>query len=293
MKKLILFILFFLFCFTGNAQFPYVFPGEPGGHNYDDTLLNTRAILAKAGIREITVHKNAREGKRKAFMTNRMLIDPTGGLISTKWCWLKPKTDSIRCMTDSIIYDAKAKEMILLLAVSANGVSGFDFRTEFINDSVTKMTARGMFASPTANDSRFDSTVDFNYFNKERQLTASVHVNHNDSTFAWYKYGPYGFADTIFYFYPKALQKHMPTMDVFRRFERDGLVIIQNWSNYSVRKWIYNEAGQCIRYSSLRHKTRSNDVIVYYDYNEDGTLSEVKVEKGDKATVKYYYSYSK
>ena len=284
-----------LLCFINpeaKAQDAGIFVTNPGWFVYSDTSINKREVLAKLGIKEIKIYKNAPQGKRKAIIINRKLINSDGRMVSTTLYIHRPNTDTIQVITDSFIYNTQQKEKIQLLFINPDGTSYGSFKTKWINDSVAQTIYTGLVGNLSNRESQQVTLLDLYYYNNKGQLIKSVIGGNEDSSIIiLYKYNEEGLLDTEITNYNSPGIEIQKT--VYQRFERDGLKIVQIISNRCIYKWIYNEAGQCIQYIAFRHKYAKDDVSAIYSYNKDGTLSDIKVKKGENALEKYYYSYSK
>ena len=293
MRKLIFVIM--LLCFFNpkvKAQDGGIFATDPGWFGHCDTLLNKREVLVKLGITEIKIYKNAPQGKKKAIITNRKLINSDGRMVSTTMFIYRANPYKNQTVTDSAIYNTQAKETISLINVSADGTSYSTYKTRWINDSVVQGIYTGLVGNLNNRESHDTTLLDLYYYNNKGKLIKSVIGGNEDSSIIiLYKYNEEGLLDTEITNYNSPGIEIQKT--VYQRFERDSLKIVQSRTNSCVYKWIYNEAGQCIQYISFLHKYAKDDVSAIYSYNKDGTLSNIKVKKGENALEKYYYSYSK
>lgn len=296
MKKILLLIL----ALTSSAyaelaaQGRYVFPFNPESSKWNDTMLNKKEIVGRERIRRIDVYKNAPEGRRGAVLDNTKYYDELGRLTAVLSYLPRKGTDSVICLADSVIYNDATGETLLLCGILGNKQPYLTTRTERLNDSVIKETTVGTFAGPGLTEPKLDSHFCYTYFNKKGQKIRKFFDYGNGSTTEYYKYNQEGIIDSVIS-YDDAMSKifNRPSIEVYKEFWRKGLRIMQNVNWFCVNKWIYNERWECIEHWSAGHKDPSMDVKVYYSYTNEGLLDEVKVKRGNKDRIRYYYSYSR
>src|SRR5215204_4768714 len=104
------FFLFFtslILSIDGFAQFPhYLMPGPViGSVSFGDSLLNTREILQKAGIKKIYAYHTSSE-KLKTYRSQTSVVNENGDIESVTTCF--PKNDHTNtewCHFDTVFYD--------------------------------------------------------------------------------------------------------------------------------------------------------------------------------------------
>src|SRR5687768_4986652 len=107
MKKVVFLFPIILFVhFTGFAQFSFhVFPMGVSGDAYADTILNTRAVLLKAGVKQINAHQTLPE-VTKTFASKTVQLNKDGQIDKMTICFARNKeTNFTLCVYDIIFYD--------------------------------------------------------------------------------------------------------------------------------------------------------------------------------------------
>src|SRR4051794_38156889 len=109
MKKVItLLTAILLFQLSGFTQFPlYVFPMTVIGDTYADTLINTKALIVREGIKKIYAYQTQPEAT-KTFVSKTMYFNENGNIEKITACFGK-KENITFCINDTLLYDNKGR----------------------------------------------------------------------------------------------------------------------------------------------------------------------------------------
>ncbi len=282
---------FFLlsYSFVVHAQSGIYPSGESTSFN-DDTILNTKTIIIREGIKTIEVYKNAPKGKRKAVLLRSVNIDAHANILSVDFCIQNPgKKKAYWWYKEAYQYYDTGE--VIMTHTSSDVRNDTPFLTEIkyhINDTTTKTATTSFFAGPAVSENprEPETMFDYNYYNTKGQLLKSVNILRNNNYAQIYTYNSEGLLDTVFY-------DNTGQYDVYTRSKKNGNTIIQNTGPYGIISWIYNSAGRCMG-MMRQYKNQGSFPSVYVDYvyNANGTLSEVVIKGGGNPTVNLYISYS-
>lgn len=289
MKKVaILFLVTVLIYFSGFAQFSFhVFPYGVGGDPYADTILNTRAILLAAGIRQVNAYQTFPEIS-KTFASKIVNINKNGSIDKITICFARnKKTNFTFCIDDTILYDP-AGRMTSLKMTDNNGNKHFPRTINYTGEKEIEVLSRGMQLE--------DSSVSHQSYNEMGQLIKLIRTWKGQET-----------ENTLFYYNSDGLldstqNTHWGTFIFKRRKKGKGKMIETKNSKWSYQ-WIYNHSGQCISSAGIM-KYSPGDILesgykgdlkseVKYFYNPDGTLSKVVAKRTGGPAFTTYYSYVK
>ena len=278
-----------LFCMPALAQFPYgLMPGHVFDTMDDDTLLNKRTDLQKAGIRKIYAYQPISE-KLKTYKSKTILLNERGKTESITLCF--PKKEPVIeswCTSDTFLYDDRnrLKEMKFR---DAKGNGNLEIIYEYIGESELKFVSIAKIQNK-----QWDTLVDHRYFNKKGQMVKLIQIRKGQPvTSSLYYYNADGLLDSVHY-----ENSSLPTF-VYKRSEKGKKKLIEAQILNSKFTWTFNQSGQWLsmeavtiypprsNYTSVR-KTETN-----YYYNPDGTLSKVTLKGTDTKKTTMYYTYSK
>ncbi|SRR6266496_1103498 len=290
MKKLIIFFAAtVLIQFSAFTQFSFrVFPMGIIGDAYADTLLNTRSILAKSGIRQVHTYQTLPE-ITKSFVSKTTKLRKDGHIEQMTICFVPNKDNFTFCVDDTVLYDY-AGRLIMMKTTDNRGNDYPVSVVDYFSEREVKVSSRSSMLHPE------DSTVSCQYYNEKGQLIKVRRTWKGQEM-----------ENTSFYYNKDGLldstrNSWLGTF-VFKRRKRKKTRQIEMDNPVARYKWIYNSSGQCasstiiikglpnsVRESGYKGdlKTESN-----YFYNPDGTLSKVTTTSSDKSTFTTYYSYTK
>ena len=286
-KKAVVSCFVMLLCHLySSAQFSFhVFPMGVIGDAYADTMLNTRVILVKAGIRKIEAYQTLPQ-VTKTFATKTMNFDKTGYLNKVTVCFAKNDSSNFTlCIDDTISYDHSGK--IVAVETVDNKRNKYPRRQiEYLEGTKTN--------NSSVEKSLGDSLVVYNSYNDKGQLVNLRRI--------WKRQE---IENTAFYYNPDGLldstrNTYWGTF-VFSRRKKGKDKLIEMTNSIASYRWVYNLSGRCVtgfitvkdRPDIMRepeHKGDWKTKISYY-YNENGTLSKVVNKSDNKPAFTMYYSY--
>jgi len=290
--KTFFFIFFILLVLSldGLAQFPHcLMPGPViGSVSYGDSLLNTREILQKAGIKKIYAYHSSSE-KLNTYRSQTSVINKNGNIESITTCFPKNEhTNTEWCIFDTVLYDdlgriheAKSRD--------TRGYENSQILYEHIGENEVK------FSQITKmQNKQWDTLIDYRYFNKKGQMVKLIQTRKNRPIeTSLYYYNADGLPDSVQY-----ENSQLPSI-VFKRINKGKKKIIDAQIQHSRFKWVFDQSGQCNSLSiTTIYLPRSNYTGVIkgetvYRYNADGTLSKIYIKRSDKVKSTLSYTYSK
>lgn len=288
-RKLGLLLFLLVNSFFLNAQ-SGLYPSGDMHSFIDDTLLNTKTLIIREGIKQIEVYKDAPKDKRKAVLLRTMKLDAHANILSVDFCIQNPKKKKVYWWYRET-YQYYDTGEVIMKHTSSDVRNDTPFLTEIkyrVNDTTTKTATTTFFAGPALSENpRVPETMfDYNYYNTMGQLLKSINILRNNNYGQIYTYNSEGLVDTVFY-------DNTGRYDVYTRSKRNGNTIIMNSSPYGVISWMYNPAGRCTGLMrQYNNQSAFPSVYVDYVYNANGTVSEVIIKEGSKPWLRLYYSYS-
>ena len=286
---------FFLFLISlkvssaGFAQIPYgLMPGPVIGIAFGDSVLNTRDILKKSGIKKIYAYQTASE-KLKTYKSQTSVINEGGNVESLTTCFPKNEhTDTTWCLFDTVLYDDQGRKR----EIKFTDNKGYEYSNilfEFIGENEVKFSQIAKMQNK-----QWDTLIDHKYFNTKRQMVKLIQIRKDrPPETSLYYYNADGLLDSVQY-----KNSLLPTI-VYKRSEKGKKKIIEAQIQISKFKWIFNQSGQCTSFEvTTTYPPRSNYTgviksVTEYHYNPDGTLSKVSLKRSDKVKSMMYYTYSK
>jgi len=289
MKKNILVCIIHLLSLQVFSQYPLytLLPSGVSGIVFGDTLLNTRTVLQREGIKKITAIQTSSRS-HSSFTTMYKVTD--GRIEARYWCYRPAPDTAFRfCQHDTLLYDIQKRLQ--------------EYRAGNSNDPFLKM----MYEYKT------DSNVSITSIMKDpRKLVADTSIYHQgyngkgQLTSQHYEPGaPYPLNANLYYNkdgLPDSIRHEDPTWEAYTfSHKRKGkkLLLILETTN-GTHKWTYNATGQCIASewtSKFLSRSPNSDVRklfteIKYEYNADGTLSKV-VEKRTNEKIITAYTYER
>jgi hypothetical protein len=287
MKRLIILSTTILFLQQqGIAQFPqHIFPMEVIGSMYSDTLLNTRALMLKEGIRKVESWQTSPE-TTKTFASRIISLNEKGDINAVNICFPKNKDGNFTlCVQDTLLYDPAER----LTGINTTDNKGNNYprtNVEYINEREVNY----LYAGGTNSD----SSENHRFFNEKGQL---VRVEQKykglPATHSSFFYDADGLLDSIRYDNP-----YQRTF-VFNKSMQGKKKVVKMDNGSGRFKWIYNKSGQCETTEYIMNDPRTpgykgpvKTTINYY-YNPNGTLSRVTQQSDGTPKFTMNYSYSK
>lgn len=269
---------------------PYsLMPGPViGSVSYGDSLLNTREILHKAGIKKIYAYHTSSE-KLKTYRSLTSIINKNGNVESMTICFPKNEhTNTEWCNFDTVLYDHQGR-IHETKSRNSKGYEYYQTLSEFIGENEVKFSQINKMQNR-----HWDTLIDHKYFNKRGQMIKLIQIRKDrPPETSLYYYNADGLLDSVRY-----ENSMMPTI-VYKRDVKGSKKIIEAQVQHSKFKWIFNQSGQCTRLSiTSTYPPGSNYSGVTkgkteYHYNPDGTLSKISIKRSDKVKSTMSYTYSK
>lgn len=302
MTKRIIFLIVILFInATLFAQWYQFFPMSSDYSFFNDTAINTSAILKVQGIKKIMVYKNAPSEEKNSFLYTTRYLNAYGNSDKIIECFQNKKKDTSFCTTYIFNYN-KNETIDNFYLKQANGQIVQSDSTVYINKNETKTYSRYKLTDTLES---FDTIVYRKNYNSKNQITKSVGISNDDNFLnsEIYYYSNEGFLDSM---WSKILfnKKQFHTGSViFKRNKKKNINVLRMESFAESYEWVYNKQDQCTNLKVFafnpNYSLKNDDskfvikTLVEYKYNEDGTLKEIIEENNDRPTLKLYYYYFK
>lgn len=255
------------------------------GDPYSDTLLNTRAILFAAGVRQIKSYQT-KSDLSKTFPIKNVWINKEGRIEKLQMC---QERKPLYCVEDTLIYNSAGN---LDTMKSADG-SGYNFMV--ININYISEREREIVHISQAEGKQKDSTISYKFFNEKGQLVKLGTRYKQELQNTSFYYNDEGLLDST-------RDSHYGTF-IFTRREKGKRKLVEMKNSLARYTWIYNKAGQCLSVSSVGKyppgywqpgvKASKRKANVSFFYNPDGTVSKVTSKSNDYPSITVYYTYVK
>ena len=276
-------MLFVHLCSLAQYSFQ-VFPMAVHGGDYAVTILNTSAILSKAGIRQINAYQSVPE-IAKAFSKKTINVN-NGRIENVTICYaINQSTNSYLCLKDTILYNSFGR--IAEVKTTDNKDNKYlRYHREYVSASGTNNSFIEQYLD--------DSLMIYRSYNDNGQLVNLRRVWKEQEV-----------ENTSFYYNPDGLPDSTYNTDMgtflFRRKKKGKDKLIEMTNAVASYRWVYNLAGQCLssryilkeRPGLIRkpgYKGELKTEFNYY-YNLNGTLSKVLTKSFDTPDFIIYYSY--
>jgi hypothetical protein len=280
-------------CLAQFEQLPFdvsnVLPVGMAAYAYGDTMLNTRTILKREGIKKISVYQRPLVDKT-SFTSKTEYINEQGNIYQTSVCYANTKSkNSEFCLKDTFLYDVRHRP-VEVISMDGIGSSYMRILTEYLNNGEVKNS----FILISG-----DSSSSYNFYNKRSQLIK----------YKSFMKGKLLIAADLYYNedgFPDSIQNHDTYWRtfIFKRTNRKKTMEIEMQNPLSRYTWIYNNrTGQCIttriemgrQFSKPAQpdKKYGKEVEIDYYYNPDGTLSKMVNKTTGKPKMTMIYTYSK
>jgi hypothetical protein len=280
--SLIVILIALMSQFSTSAQFSFrVFPVGVGGDPYADTILNTRAILSAAGIRQVNAYQTLADQTR-TFGSKIVNLDRDGSIVNLTTCFTKKnESNPYLCTYDTIVYAPSVN----LVNINMIDSKGHRYPTIVINYLSKKEVVITQ-----------DSSVSYQSYNEKKQLVGLLRFyKGTELENTRYYYNSDGLLDSTY-------NTHWGTF-IFKRREKGKDKVISMENKHLSYKWVYNIANQCIGHTiiskdlpNVNRGINYNGDIKYetrYFYNKDGTLAKCTIKRSDMPEFTMYYSYLK
>ncbi|WP_290799070.1 hypothetical protein [Flavihumibacter sp. UBA7668] len=255
------------------------FPQMAGLSDLSDTVLNTKAIRKSARIKKITAIKDP-PGAAKTTYVKIISVDSTGAFRSMISCL--PKTlqmDSELCLTSLFEYHATG-QVAKGTYFDSKGNPYPQLKSVWKGDKLysVEMIDTANFLLRTESYDTQGRMIE------QERIDQNVRVLENSR----YYYHSDGLLDSI-------VNDHYGSFRYVRKIQGPGKLITMKHSNFEYY-WLFNAAGQCVRYEFHYYKTTLSVPSSYWEeyfYNTDGTLSHIifKSSERESFVTRYAYEY--
>jgi hypothetical protein len=263
-------------------------PMGVNGIAYGDTLMNTSAVLKRAGIKKVISLQTSTQNTN-TFSPITVFVNQNGKIVSSVFCRRPTEKNPGFCIGDTFFYDDKDR-VVQFQSRDATGTSFLKCETEYVGQGKLKQTWITMLPQKTL----ADTDIYYQYFDEKGQL---IRFEKEETKFAFANASLYyhtdGFIDSI--------RHDDPSLGtyIFNRRQKKGNMEISLETAKQHFKWVYNQSGQCIssewqsKNSSPGHPNTSskNGYKSRYYYNTNGTLSKVAGKRNGKEIFSIIYSY--
>jgi hypothetical protein len=274
--------LIFLQC-TLHAQIPYgILPSGITGIELADTMLNTKEVLLRAGIRSYSYQITPAPEKR--FDAQTVYVNKQGKIIAYKACMTKAGERPGFCVRDTFLYDEKGR-FLTSISFDRGGKEERRKIADYSNERDVKYM--NVFAA-----SNPDTSFEFRDYNEKGLLTGIMHIRNingrKDIVYTKLYYNNNGGLDSAhdgFSWYGTIILK--------KKVQKDKAMIEAVNKAYRF-KWTYDASGKCIEmeWNSIKQKV-SLKFLSRYLYNADGTLAKVTEKAGKTPEYVINYTYEK
>jgi hypothetical protein len=280
-KSFVLLIITILFQLRLAAQFPVgILPIGTLGVGEADTLLNTRAILMKAGIRSYSYETSPHP--EKMFDSKTVYINKQGNTSAVKLCDSPANGNTVFCILDTFLYDDQGR-LSTVINIDKKGTILQNI-LEYPDESVVRYKIPYSTAA-----AGFDTLTGYKYFNEKGQIVTEKQVlKGGDTAYTLFFYDKNSRIDSVQY--PGSGWATV----VFKRNRQKNYNIIKASTATTHFKWTYNLAGQCFEaeYTTIQHTgDKAINWKARYYYNPDGTIAKITEQRGSEpVTLDYTYS---
>jgi len=272
-----------LFQCTTHAQIPYsLYPSGITGINLADTILNTKEVLVKAGVKSYSYQ--IIPAPEKTFNTETVYINRQGNIIAYQICMPKTSNSAGFCLKDTFLYDGTQR---LSASISFDGAGRETYKKIADHSNEREIKYMGVSLLPYP-----DTSFEFQDYNENGQLTGMMYIrnidNRKDIVYTKLFYNKNGDLDSAH----DGFSSYGTT--IFKRKVKEDKTIIEAANNAVHFKWTYNTSGKCIEmeWNFIKQKDSSKFLSKYF-YNTDGTLAKVTEKKGKMPESIINYAYVK
>ncbi len=269
--------------YIARAQIPYhILPSGIIGIQLADTMLNTKEVLLKAGIKSYRYQITPASDKR--FDSQSVCLNKQGNVIAYKMCMTRSSERPGFCVKDSFFYDEKDR-LSEYISFDGNGKVSDKRVADYSNEHEIKYMH--VFALPNP-----DTSFEFRDYSEQGRLTGIMHAlninNRKDIAYTKLYYNKDGVLDSAHDGFSA-----YGTMFFKKKVIKDRTILEAENKAFSF-KWTYDASGKCIEmeWNGIKAKASSKFVSKYY-YNIDGTLAKVTEKSGKMPEYVINYSYEK
>lgn len=282
MRKIPIITTILFFQFAVHAQIPYsILPSGIIGIQLADTMLNTKEVLLKAGIKSYSYQ--IAPFPERGFDSQTVYLNRQGNIIAYQMCMTKSSAKPGFCVKDSFFYDEKDR---LLEYIS------FDGNRKVSNKRIADYSNEREIKFMDVFTPDQDTSFEFRDYNEKSRLTGIMHVrninNRKDIAYTKLYYNKDGGLDSAhdgFSSYGTV---------IFKKKIKDDKTILEAANKAFLFKWTYDASGKCIEmeWNGIKQKTSSKFLSKYF-YNTDGTLAQVTEKTGKMQEYVINYTYEK
>jgi len=263
---------------------------------FGDTLVNTREILVKAGIRKVNI-RQSQPVITSSMVSRTYLLNQNGNIESLQYCFYNPKSDSTFCYNNKFSY-ASNGQMYELKLYDAKETMYSQYTVEWLDKNSAKCTSTTVFNGVSG-----DTLVDYKYYNEKRQLIKLTQLRKSQEPFqSLFYYNKDGLLDSVSY--PNS---PLPATKFSRKYKGKNTLIELEYpkGKYSLT---YNSSGQCLLaqfeqknnapvlnqqpYLFGNPKPKRGPIMTtQFYYNSNGTLSKITEQQLDGKELTLIYSY--
>lgn len=280
------FLIVCLFPLVNKAQFvERVMPAAVHAESSADTLLNTRQVLLKAGVKEWQV-SNSDPGITKTFASKRCKVDSNGRVAKIITCFHKNQsTGFTHCITDTIVYEIGDRIKSMRETDNANNPP-MVYEGSAVNENKSQYTRS------------FDKDTSFSQEIYDRAGRLIHYMGKNGSAIynTRYYYNADGLLDSM-------VHAGGETYVFKRSIKRRNKIVEMQTLTGNYFRWDFNVSGQCVGFiANTKYRPgvvfangykKDLKLVIRYYYNDDGTLSKVVNKRSDIPTFTLNYSYIK
>lgn len=279
-RKISLIVSLIFLRLAAPAQIPYsILPYGIIGIHLVDTMLNTKEVLQKAGIRSYSYE--IIPAPEKNIATQTVNVNRQGNIVAYQTCIPKSSASKGFCFRDTFLYDEKDR-LAVFISFDGHGKETYKRIADYSNAEEVKFT--NLIAAPHA-----DTFYQFRDYNQLGLLAGIMHIsNINDrKNIAYTKlyYNRDGGLDSAH----DGLSQYGTV--IFKKKVKNDQTILEAANKAHRFKWTYDTSGKCIEmeWNGIKQKASSKFINRYF-YNGDGTLAKV-IEK-NRTLPEYVISYT-
>jgi len=290
-------ILLFYISTSAQVLVHQFFPMMINVDMFGDTLINKKEILAKAGIRKITI-RQIPPIVSSSFASKTYSLDQNGNIESLQFCLYNPESFSVFCM-NNIFWYASTGQKSEIKMYDAKETLYCKFTTEWLDKNSAKYTSTTIFNGVVSGD----TLTDYKYYNEKGQPIKLTKLLRAAEPFhILYYYNNDGLLDSASYSDPS-----LQTTKFSRKHRRKNTLIEMEHPRGRYT-WTYNSSGQCTRilfeiitqvpipnqqpYLFGKPKpVYKKSMEMFYYYNSNGTLSKITERQNNGKELSVIYSY--
>lgn len=278
------------------AQWEQFFPMTSSYVSFNDSVLNTSMLMKKLGVKKVITYRNGAIDDKRSYLNFTKILNDNGQVEKLTHCMQGSKKDTFFCYDYLTEYDKNGRPEKLYFK-SQNGEIYQSDSIHYPNKNESIITIR---INRNSNEPIWDTIITHNYFKDDSKILKSVcYFNSKSFRSVFYHYSSFGLIDSITY--KQVPAPTYPTTTVFKRTNKKNNSTIKVIEFPITFEWNYNNNGQCAKLQITTKEYYNVDNIineriidktmVYYTYNEDGSLKKITEKTEGKKTLNYYYYY--